>query len=385
MEKVRLGIIGAGNMGSGHIGNYKKGLLPEVEITAVADRRAERREWAKKELGEGVTIFSEGSDLIASGLVDAILIAVPHYQHPGLAIEGFQHNLHVLCEKPAGVYTKQVREMNAEADKHPDLVFGMMFNQRTNCVYRKIKEMIDGGELGQLKRVNWIITDWYRTQYYYDSGAWRATWDGEGGGVLLNQCPHQLDLVQWLCGMPCRVRAFLQEGKWHDIEVEDDVTAYVEYPNGATGTFITCTGEAPGTNRFEISMTGGQLVYENNRLTLARPDTPVDRFIREYAGGFGKPNVTMEDITPDEPYPMHAGVIRAFADHILTGAPMIADGREGLCSLMLANAMLLSSWTDETIELPLDDARYADRLAALAAQSPKKTAKPIKLDVSKSF
>ena len=230
-----------------------------------------------------------------------------------------------------------------------------------------------------------VITDWLRAQSYYDSCAWRATWAEDGGGVLLNQAPHNLDLWQWICGMPLRVRAFCGFGRWHDIEVEDDVTAYVEYPNGATGTFITCTGEAPGTNRFEISLTGGQLVYENNRLTLARPDTPVDRFIREYAGGFGKPNVTMEDITPDEPYPMHAGVIRAFADHILTGAPMIADGREGLCSLMLANAMLLSSWTDETIELPLDDARYADRLAALAAQSPKKAAKPIKLDVSKSF
>ena len=183
MKKVRLGIIGAGNMGSGHIGNYLKGLLPEIEIVAVADRRPDRRDWARENLGDKVAIFNEGSDLIASGLVDAILIAVPHYQHPVLAVDGFKHNLHVMCEKPAGVYTKQVREMNAEADKHPELVFGMMFNQRTNCVYRKIKEMIDGGELGKLKRVNWIITDWYRTQFYYDSGAWRATWDGEGGGV----------------------------------------------------------------------------------------------------------------------------------------------------------------------------------------------------------
>ena len=263
--------------------------------------------------------------------------------------------------------------------------FGAMFNQRTNPAYRKMKRLVESGELGEIRRTNVVITDWLRAQSYYDSCAWRATWAEDGGGVLLNQAPHNLDLWQWICGMPLRVRAFCGFGRWHDIEVEDDVTAYVEYPNGATGTFITCTGEAPGTNRFEISMTGGQLVYENNRLTLARPDTPVDRFIREYAGGFGKPNVAMEDITPDEPYPMHAGVIRAFADHILTGAPMIADGREGLCSLMLANAMLLSSWTDETIELPLDDARYADRLAALAAQSPKKTAKPIKLDVSKSF
>ena len=98
-----------------------------------------------------------------------------------------------MCEKPAGVYTKQVREMNEAAEKS-DRVFGMMFNQRTNCIYKKMHDMVQSGDYGKLKRVNWIITDWYRTQAYYNSGGWRATWDGEGGGVLLNQCPHQLDL-----------------------------------------------------------------------------------------------------------------------------------------------------------------------------------------------
>ena len=333
---------------------------------------------------EDVRIFATPAEMYQSGLIDAVLIATPHRLHVRQAVEAFRAGMHVLLEKPTGVSTQEVRLLNAEADKS-GRAFGAMFNQRTNPAYRKMRRLVESGELGEIRRTNVVITDWLRAQSYYDSCAWRATWAEDGGGVLLNQAPHNLDLWQWICGMPLRVRAFCGFGRWHDIEVEDDVTAYVEYPNGATGTFITCTGEAPGTNRFEISLTGGQLVYENNRLTLARPDTPADRFIREYAGGFGKPNVTMEDITPDEPYPMHAGVIRAFADHILTGAPMIADGREGLCSLMLANAMLLSSWTDETIELPLDDARYADRLAALAAKSPKKTAKPIKLDVSKSF
>ena len=326
MDKVRLGIIGAGNMGSGHIGNYQKGLLPEIEITAVADRRKERRDWAKEALGEGVAIFDEGSELIASGKVDAMLIAVPHYQHPGLAIEGFRHGLHVLCEKPAGVYTKQVREMNAEADKHKDLVFGMMFNQRTNCVYRKIKEMIDGGELGQLKRVNWIITDWYRTQYYYDSGAWRATWDGEGGGVLLNQCPHQLDLVQWLCGLPCRVRAFLHEGKWHDIEVEDDVTAYFEYPNGATGVFITTTGDAPGTNRLEISGEMGKIVCENDKILFYKNDVSDREFCRTATEGFAKPPCTTIEVETDGRNLQHVEVVNQFVAAILRGA------KKAMCS-----------------------------------------------------
>lgn len=384
MKEVRFGLIGLGAMGMAHAKTLL-GDVPNARLCAAATAsRAHAAELLALPGAEDVRIFATPAEMYQSGLIDAVLIATPHRLHVRQAVEAFRAGMHVLLEKPTGVSTQEVRLLNAEADGS-GRAFGAMFNQRTNPAYRKMKRLVESGELGEIRRTNVVITDWLRAQSYYDSCAWRATWAEDGGGVLLNQAPHNLDLWQWICGMPLRVRAFCGFGRWHDIEVEDDVTAYVEYPNGATGTFITCTGEAPGTNRFEISLTGGQLVYENNRLTLARPDTPVDRFIREYAGGFGKPNVTVEDITPDEPYPMHAGVIRAFADHILTGAPMIADGREGLCSLMLANAMLLSSWTGETIELPLDDARYADRLAALAAQSPKKTAKPIKLDVSKSF
>ena len=255
-------------------------------------------------------------------------------------------------------------------------------------VDRRMRELVASGELGEIRRTSVIITDWFRAQSYYDSGAWRATWRHDGGGVLLNQAPHNLDLWQWICGMPARVHAFCGMGRWHDIEVEDDVTAYVEYPNGATGTFVTCTGEVPGTNRFEISMDGGQLVYEHGRLTLSRPSVPASRFIREYAGGFGKPEVTSEDVTPDGEYTMHAGVLRAFARHMLFGEPMVADGREGLLSLSLANAMLLSAWTGETIELPMsgaDDARYEAMLASRAAHSREKAAKPIELNVSQSF
>ena len=212
MEQVRLGIIGVGNIGTGHVENILAGLCPEVTVTAAADRRESRREWVREHLPDTV-IFNEGEELIASGLCDAVMVCVPHYQHPPLAISAMRHGLHTLVEKPAGVYTLQVREMNEEADRHPELAFALMYNQRTNCVYRKLKEMIDSGEIGTLKRVSWLITDWYRTQMYYDSGAWRATWAGEGGGVLLNQCPHQLDLLQWLCGLPVRVCAFCHEGK----------------------------------------------------------------------------------------------------------------------------------------------------------------------------
>ena len=378
MKKVRLGIIGAGNMGSGHIGNYLKGLLPEIEIVAVADRRPDRRDWARENLGDKVAIFNEGSDLIASGLVDAILIAVPHYQHPVLAVDGFKHNLHVMCEKPAGVYTKQVREMNAEADKHPELVFGMMFNQRTNCVYRKIKEMIDGGELGKLKRVNWIITDWYRTQAYYNSGGWRATWSGEGGGVLLNQCPHQLDLWQWITGMPASIQAQCSIGKWHNIEVEDDVTIYAEYPNGATGVFITTTGDAPGTNRLEITLDRAKIVCENDRIRAYVLDQSMTEFSKTAEEGFAKPNGHWEDIDyVDTDTEQHVAVTNAFAAHILHGTPLIARGEEGINGLTISNAAHLSSWLGKKVTLPIDeDLFYAELQKKIASSSGKK--EPVK-------
>ena len=226
-EKIKLGIIGIGNMGSGHAGNIKNGSCPEIELVALADINPERLAWAKEQnYAENITYFNTAEEMLDSGIINACIIAVPHYDHPKYAIECMKRGIHVMVEKPAGVYTKQVREMNEEAEKHPEVVFGMMFNQRTNCVYRKLRELVQSGEYGEIRRTNWIITDWYRPQFYYNSGDWRATWSGEGGGVLLNQCPHQLDLWQWICGMPIKVESHLHFGKWHDIEVEDDVTTY---------------------------------------------------------------------------------------------------------------------------------------------------------------
>ena len=371
MGKIRLGIIGIGNIGTGHVGNILDGLSPEVEITAAADRRESRREWVRDKL-PGIAVFSEGSDLIASGPCDAVMICVPHYQHPPLAIDAMRHGLHTLVEKPAGVYTLQVREMNEEADRHPELTFARMFNQRTNCVYRKLKEMIDSGEIGTLKRVSWLITDWYRTQIYYDSGAWRATWSGEGGGVLLNQCPHQLDLLQWLCGLPVRVRAFCHEGKWHDIEVEDDVTAYLEFENGATGVFVTTTGDAPGTNRLEITGTKGKVVCEDQALTFYRLTADERDWCRTCPEGFKKPEWETIRVETDGQNPQHPAVLNAFAAHILRGEPLVADGREGIRGLMLSNAMHLSSWLGRPVDLPFDEKQFKDLLMERSRHSRRK-------------
>ena len=376
MTKVRLGIIGVGNMGSGHAANILAGKCPEIELTAVADRREARRQWAKDTLPEGTAIFEEGSDLIQSGLCDAVHICTPHYQHPTLAMEAFAAGLHVMCEKPAGVYTKAVREMNEAAEKSGK-VFAMMVNQRTNCVYRKMHEMVHSGQLGELKRVNWIITDWYRTQIYYDSGDWRATWEGEGGGVLLNQCPHQLDLLQWICGLPKTVQAFCQEGKWHDIEVEDDVTAYLQFANGATGVFVTTTGDAPGTNRFEVTGTLGKLVCENDKLTFWKLAQDEREFCRTATEGFAQPQCQQVEVETDGENLQHVGVLNAFAGKILHGTPLVAEGTEGLGGLTLSNAMHLSSWLGRAVDIPFDEELFLSELNKRRATSRKKESKDI--------
>ncbi len=373
MRKVKLGIIGIGNMGSSHLQNIWQGQNPEIVVTAVADTNPERIEWAKKAIVEhrekypesdipDMEYFADGIELIKSGACEAILIAVPHYDHPRYAVDGLENGLHVMCEKPAGVYTLEVRKMIEAADRHPELKFGMMFNQRTNCMYRKMKEIIDSGELGEIRRTSWIITNWYRPQSYYDSGAWRATWSGEGGGVLLNQAPHNLDLWQWICGMPCKVDARLHFGKWHDIEVEDDVTCYVEYPNGATGTFITTTGDAPGANRFEVVCNGGTLIAEGNTLTLKKLSMFETEFTKTWTGLFGFPEVTVSQVETDGRNRQHAEVRDRFAAAILRDEPLVADGREGINGLLISNAMHLSAWTGKPVELPFDEVLYKDLL-----------------------
>jgi predicted dehydrogenase len=385
MNKIKLGILGMGNMGTAHAKSLISGLVPEAELIAVADPDESKRTAAAVYLPETVTIFSAHEALMASGLVDAVLIATPHYQHPELSIHAFGQGLHVLCEKPAGVYTKQVREMN-EAAVESGVVFAMMFNQRTNHVYRKMHELVQSGELGQIKRVNWIITDWYRTQNYYNSGSWRATWAGEGGGVLLNQCPHNLDLIQWICGMPSKVQAFCHNGKWHDIEVEDDVTAYLEYPNGATGVFVTSTADCPGTNRFEITLDWGKLVCEDEKLTLIKLGESEREFcFSPVAGGFSRPDMESVSLETDGLNPQHNGVISAFAGRILNGTPLTAEGVEGINGLTLSNAMHLSSWLGKPVDLPFDEDLFLEELNKRAAASKEKQVASVVLDTAGSY
>ncbi|MGN0180677.1 MAG: Gfo/Idh/MocA family protein, partial [Monoglobaceae bacterium] len=386
MDKIKLGIIGLGNMGTGHARNIVGGKCPGVCLAAVADVNPERIKWGKENLADGIEYFDDAIKMLDSGIIDACVISVPHYEHPKYAVECMKRGIHVMVEKPAGVYTKQVREMNEEADRHPEVVFGMMFNQRTNCVYRKLRELVKSGDFGEIRRVNWIITDWYRPQCYYDSGNWRATWAGEGGGVLLNQCPHQLDMLQWICGLPKTVEAHLHYGKWHDIEVEDDVTAYMEFENGATGVFVTTTGDAHGTNRLEIQMDKGKMIVENGKLMLDEYEMTEQEFSRTNTEPFATVKGSFSEVETDSENPQHVGVINAWADAILHGGKLVADGREGINGLMLSNAMHLSSFLGKAVEIPIDEDLYYEELMKRSASSKEKTGvKAVYADTSSTY
>ncbi len=384
MEQVRIGIVGIGNMGSAHAASIYGGNIENLKLAAVCDNVQEKRDWAAEHV-PGVPVFADYKEMIDSGLLDAVIAATPHYLHPEIAIYGFQKGLHVLTEKPAGVYTAQVEEMN-EAAKASGKVFGIMYNQRTNPLFQKMRELVQSGRLGQLKRCVWIITNWYRTQAYYDSGTWRATWAGEGGGVLINQCPHNLDLWQWIFGMPVRVRAKCQYGKWHNIEVEDEVTAYAEYANGAAATFITTTGECPGTNRLEITGDRGKLVWEEGHLRFWELSVPEREFCFSCEQGFATPEQTVTDLTPEGKETGHNGILQNFTNAILHGEALLAPGYEGINGLTISNAIHLSDWTDSWVELPIDKALYLKLLNERREKSHvKDAAKPEIVDLRGTY
>ncbi len=384
MEKVRFGIIGLGSMGIVHLGHFMENRVERGVCVAVADIDPRRLENAKKKYPGDYVCYSSGEELIEKADIDAVVVVVPHYDHPALSISALKKGIHVLCEKPAGVYTKQVKEMNAVADES-DALFTMMYNQRTNPLYIKMHDIVHSGEIGEIRRVNWIITNWFRTQFYFDSGSWRATWKGEGGGVLMNQCPHQLDLLQWICGMPSKVQAHCHFGKWHNIETEDDVSAYLEFPNGATGVFVTTTADAAGTNRFEIMGSRGKIVCEKDELCVYRSDTDIQKHLMECKEGFKEPEFTKEIIKISGENSQHVGIFNNFANAILGLEPLYVDGKEGINCVQLINSMLLSSWMGHMVELPIDDELYYDELKSRIASSVDKETEDIIIDNTSSF
>jgi len=367
MKTVKIGLVGIGNIGQLHLNNISK--MGNIEITALCDLvRAKAKKASAK---YGGRVFTDYKKLLKVKVCDAILICTPHYAHTTIGIDALKAGYHVLVEKPISVHKADCERLIA-AHKNKKQVFAAMFNQRTDPHYRKVKQLIDDGELGPLQRVNWIITDWFRPNIYYRSSPWRATWAGEGGGVLLNQCPHQLDLLQWLCGIPTRVRAFCGIGKRHKIETEDEVTAYFEYANGATGVFVTTTGEAPGTNRLEICGDKGKVVVEEGKIAFTRNEIATNKFSKTTKDSFSKPTVRYINIPTKGYGGQHAEIVENFADAILKGRKLIAPAREGISSVELANAILYSHLTGKTVELPLDGKAFERKLKQLIKDSKKK-------------
>lgn len=367
MDKLKIGIIGVGNIGFAHAKSLFESKIEHAELTALCDISSKRRE-VIGELFPGIALFEDHNKLIDSGLADAVIIAVPHYSHAPIAVDCFNAGLHVMTEKPAGVYIRQAKQM-IDAAKSSGKTFGIMFNQRTHPLFAKAKEIVESGLLGKKKRFVWIITNWYRNQEYYNSGGWRGTWRGEGGGVLINQAPHNLDIWQWIFGMPSRITAFCNVGKYHHIEVEDDATIYAEYDDGAVATFITSTGEYPGTNRLEISGDLGKMIIENNIMQWWKLDCPERKYCFESGEHDALPKIEYEETKNTVRETAHKGIIQNFVNNILYGEELLAPGVDGLCELTISNAAYLSAWTGKTVNIPFDENEFEELLNKKAENS----------------
>ena len=363
METVKLGIVGIGTMGAIHAQNVINGHVPRCKLTAVCDFKAERLNQFSSAEG-----FVSVDDFLRSSETDAVLIATPHYSHTSIGIQALETGRHILVEKPISVHKSDAERLIA-AHRRSDQVFAAMFNQRMDPFFLKLRQLVRSGDLGAIRRVNWTITDWFRTEAYYRSSDWRATWAGEGGGVLLNQCPHNLDLFQWIFGMPARVRAFCHFGRYHEIEVEDDVTAYLEYSDDMTAVFSASTGEAPGTNRLEVAAEQGRVVIENDLFLFTRNEVPMSHFSRTDPGRFSIPGTWQIRIPIEGHGPQHSGILGNFVSAILDGTPLVAPAREGIHSLEMANAFLLSTLENQSVQLPIDGTIFEEHLRKLIAAS----------------
>lgn len=377
----RIGIVGFGALGSFYAKMIKDDRRVEgVTVGAICDIDPEKREKAR-ELYAQVPVFENIDQLLASGTCDFISVAVPHYLHPELTIKAIKAGMPVIVEKPAGIIPSTVEEMNACAKKHPEVAFGIMLNQRTNPVFRKLHDITTSGELGKLRQVVWVSRQ-FRTQKYYDSGTWRATWGGEGGGVIVNQAPHQIDLLQWMFGMPKRVYATTNFGHHRKIAVENDVCAEFEYENGATGVFITCTDDVLGEDRLTAVYDRGRVrVLDSKRLVIEKLCDDEEKIGTEYPEetitqlkNSGKLFEVTTFEKENDPFANseHAKVFRAFAEHLAKpDKPMVAKGTDGLNEVQLASAIQLSGWLRQPVDIPVDNELYRRELNKRIAEEGK--------------
>ncbi|MDE5756645.1 MAG: Gfo/Idh/MocA family oxidoreductase, partial [Clostridia bacterium] len=279
----RLAVVGIGRMGARHARNIAKGAIKGARLVAVCDVDSQKL----KDFGDKykVTTYLDLSEMLAKEELDGVIIATPHYSHVQLANACVDKGVNILVEKPISVTTKEASQLVDALEQNPKVIGAMMFNQRTNRMYRKAKQLVESGAIGKIQRVNFIVTDWYRTQFYYDMGGWRASWSGEGGGTLINQCVHQLDVLQWIVGMPMSILSYCAT-KNRNISTENDVTAIFRYDDFDC-VFTASTHEVPGTNRLEIAGDKGKIVVEKFKMTYFLNEKSEDEINKLSARDYG--------------------------------------------------------------------------------------------------
>jgi predicted dehydrogenase len=375
---IRIGVVGLGNIAQQHIKNVLEGHVRHAKLTAICSRSE-----SDYRRSLDVAHFTDYRELIASGLCDAVVVATPTYSHLDVGAAVLDAGLHLMMEKPMGLSIAEGEELVARANRS-GAVAALMLNQRADPLFLRMREIVASGDLGDLIRINWTMTNWFRPEVYFQVSDWRATWRGEGGGVLVNQCIHNLDILQWICGMPSSLRAFCRFGRFHDVEVEDDVTAYLEYDNGATGIFVGSTGEAPGNNRFEIIGDSGSLVFDGKTLTVSRNEVSTAQFNRETREMFGMPGSSSEPLSIDRAVNQHAIVLSNFVAAILRDESLIAPLDDGLSSLAIANGMLMSTWTDSKVDFPIDAVEYSRLLQQKIESSVLRTKAQVEVNIDMS-
>lgn len=377
-QPLRLGLVGLGNIGRTYVDLIQSGQVQRVALAATASRAGAAI--------DGVPHYSDYRAMFASKQIDAALIATPTMLHPAMAAAAAAQGLHVLMEKPLAMSVAQAGDMIRQMPSR--LRFAVMLNQRFHPHYRALYALLQDDAIGEIRRVAWTMTAWYRPDIYYQMSDWRGTWAGEGGGLLINQCVHNLDVLQWLTGLPRQVSAIAGFGKHHAIDVEDEFTAVLTYANGATGTVTASSGEAPGINQLDIIGDRGMLRFDGVALTHWRADQSVAEHCRDTNEMFGMPGFTSEVVAVvDNSRSQHAQVLQNFVDSVRGGASLATPAEAGLDCLHLANGILQSAWDAAPVALPLDAQRFERALQARIANSGLRTPRDLdaQIDMDQSF
>lgn len=363
--KKKIAIVGVGFQGEKYARYFFDGCFEDAELVAICDLFEERMN--KVDPQRKTNHYTDYHNLFAEENLDAVIINTPHYTHPEIALAAVNNNFSVLCDKPLGVYAKSLEQLKESIESHP-ITFGVLFNQRMDPVFMRIKQIIQSGTLGTLKRCVWEVTDWYRPQKYYDLGGWRSNWEGEGGGVLINQCVHNIDMLYYLFGYPQRIQSLIGYGAYHDTEVDDSVIANLIFENSFLCTFISSTGETPGTNRFELSGSKGKLImddFSKLKFTINEVDeaeyainahTPPNKI------KFGKPKTLYYEEPFNERVDLHMMCIQNFIDAMSNGKEPVAGFGDGVACVEIVNGMYYADWVNSTVDLPVDEEVFCELL-----------------------